>query len=152
MNNLVFSLIVLVFIPVSCTSQSSIEINEKTDLEKIQSELVEHFRKIEILKNVHEMNSFEINTTESGFLVVAGKGIEVKDEKTTLYVNFRVLVIDGKLSMEAESCTGNNCEFCKFVKKGGCSCERGGSVSGGAAYCNHSITKGFAELSSAIGE
>lgn len=149
MKNLVCSLLVLVFLPISCNSQNSIKIDEKTDLEKIHAELIEHFSKIEILKNVHEMNSFEVNRTENGLLVVAGRGIEIKDEKTTLHVTFRVLVIDGRLSMESESCSGSNCEYCKFVKKGGCSCEREGGITGGTPYCNHSTTKGFAEISDA---
>jgi hypothetical protein len=144
------SLLALVLIT-SCNSQNSIKIDENTDLEKIHSELVEHFSKIEILKNVRDMNSFEINRTENGLLVVAGRGTEVKDEKNTLHITFRVLVIDGVLSMESESCSGSNCEYCKFVKKG-CSCERSGNVGGGAPFCNHSITKGFAEISEATGE
>ena len=98
------------------------------------------------------MNSFEVNRTENGLLVVAGRGIEIKDEKTTSHVTFRVLVIDSTLSMESESCTGNNCEYCKFVKKGGCSCERQGGLGTGAVFCNHTTTKGFAEISAAAGE
>lgn len=149
MKNKIFSYILLAFISFSCHSQNSIQIDKNTDLEKINNKLLEHFKKIEILQNVQNISNLEVTSLDNDKLVIAGTGKTIIDEKITLNTTFRVLVVDNLLTSEAESCSGNNCEYCKFVKKGGCDCERVGSVSGGAAYCNHSTTKKFAEI---IGE
>jgi len=135
----------VVLVSVSSCAQSTLRINENTDLKKIERELINHFQEIDILKNVKEMNSFALDKAENGILLVTGEGIEIKDD-VTWKVSFRVAVVDSSLTAMAESCSGNNCEKCKFASKGGCDCERHGSITGGAVYCNHTITKGFAEL------
>src|SRR5690554_1364169 len=142
LNTLAFMLMTI-----SSCAQNTLKIDENTDLKKIERELVNHFQKIDILKNVKDMNSFELYRAENGLLLVTGQGTEIKDG-VTWNVSFRVAVVDASLSAMAESCSGNNCEKCKFLSKGGCDCERVGSIGGGTSYCNHTITKGFAELMS----
>lgn len=142
LNTLVFMLMTIS----SCAqNQSTLRIDENTDLNKIEKELISHFQNIEILKNITNMHSFELDKAENGLLLVLGQGTEFKDG-IDWNVSFRVVVVEQLLSVMAESCSGNNCEKCKFVSKGGCDCERVGSVGGGASYCNHTTTRGFVEL------
>ncbi len=55
LNTLAFMLMTI-----SSCAQNTLKIDKNTDLKKNERELVNHFQKIDILKNVKDMNSFRI--------------------------------------------------------------------------------------------
>jgi hypothetical protein len=73
---------------------------------------------------------------------VSGVGSVVVRAEVTVDVTLPDQPIYLRTSTVKETCTGVNCEKCSFADKGGCNCDRTGSLTGGSSYCNHSVTKG----------
>ncbi|MFN4299728.1 MAG: hypothetical protein ACK4EX_08375 [Thermaurantimonas sp.] len=97
------------------------------------------------MKNLNEYSSIHYEADKKlGKSFIYGNA---KDAEGNMVV-FRIPVIesDGLINLgvpggTVESCTGVNCERCEFAPNGGCICLRSGSITGGASYCNHSISR-----------
>ncbi|MGC9331946.1 MAG: hypothetical protein ACP5DZ_08745 [Bacteroidales bacterium] len=136
----------LVFFVFSCqTDKTKIVVDDINNLESISDELINHFKKISICKDIENMGNFKYYKDSIGNEYIEGDGlILMDDEKHNVVFRSPVLKYANNnltISLSGESCTGINCSKCSFKPRGGCKCEKEGSLLGGASYCNHSISK-----------
>lgn len=128
---------------VSCTAQD-IVLNS-SDLNNKKEVLTEYSKRYDILSKLSDLGNFEYSRdeeSEQGYLY----GTAVDNDGNNVVFRISANESEGQITLRAsggtaESCSGHNCEQCAFASSGGCTCKKAGSISGGSAYCNHSISR-----------
>jgi len=145
----IFYFLVFVYCASCSNTQTIIEVTDINDLTPYKKEFIEHFKKISIFANIQDMHDFVYYKDSVNNEFIEGNGmIETGEGKSNVLFRSPVYCENSDkgfvlitLQMHGESCTGVNCSKCVFRKKGGCKCEKAGSIGGGASYCNHAISK-----------
>lgn len=144
MKKFIFLLLILGFY--SGISGQELVLKNRDNLSAQTDELQSYFKGLHLLKDLSDIRNFEYDydsIAQRGFV------FGLAEDRAGAPVIFRVFTVEvGDVvslplgpGVPVESCTGVNCGRCEFVKEGGCSCKRAGSVIGGASYCNHGITR-----------